>query len=77
MLAPISTPNQMRSMPSFVRDRRQQRDDDEGDLEEIEEEGEDEYEDVDEDEEADLRRPAGPQQPLEPHAAADALEDRG
>ena len=39
-------------------DRRQQRDDDEGDLEEIEEERQDEDEDVDEDQEADLTPPA-------------------
>ena len=37
----------------LLRDRREQRDDDEGDLEEIEEERDDEDEDVDEDQEAD------------------------
>ena len=54
MLAQISTPNQTRSMPSLLGRRRQQRNDDEGDLEEIEKERDHENEDVDEDQEADL-----------------------
>ena len=62
MLTPSSTPNQIRSMPSSVGGGRQQRHDDEGQLEEIEEEGEQEDQDVDDDQEADLaagqRRPA-------------------
>ena len=57
MLTPSRTPNQTRSMPSFARGRREQRHDDEGDLEEVEEEREEEDEDVDEDQEADC--PAG------------------
>ena len=58
MLTPRSTPNQIRSMPSVSAGRRQQRHDDEGELEEIEEEGEHEDQDVDDDQEADLRRRA-------------------
>ena len=44
MLTQSITPNQIRSMPSLSADRRQQRDDDEGDLEEVEEEREQEHE---------------------------------
>ena len=51
MLAPSSTPNQMRSMPSALGRRSEERHDDEGDLEKIEEEGDDEHEAIDEDEE--------------------------
>ena len=42
----------------LLRYRRQQRNDDEGDLEIVEEEGEEEHEDIDEDQETDLRRRA-------------------
>ena len=56
MFTPSSTPNQIRSMPELVRDRRQQRHDDEGELEEVEKEGEHEDEHVDDDQEAE--RPA-------------------
>ena len=45
MLAQISTPNQIEIDAELVGDRRQQRDDDEGDLEEVEEEGDEEDED--------------------------------
>ncbi len=44
MLTPSMTPNQIRSMPSCLGRRPEQRDDDEGDLEEIEEEGQHEDE---------------------------------
>ena len=54
MLTPSSTPNQMRSMPSLSAAGTEQRDDDEGQLEEIEEEGEHEDEQVDDDQEAEL-----------------------
>ena len=46
------TPNQMRSMPSVCGDGRQQRNDDEGEFEKVEEEGEEKDQHVDEDEEA-------------------------
>ena len=75
MFTHSSTPNQIRSMPSLARHRRQQRHDDEGDLEEVEEEREEEDEEVDEDQEADLRRPAGPTSRCSIQSAAvDALE---
>ena len=74
MFTHSSTPNQIRSMPQLVGHRREQRNDDEGDLEEVEEEGEEEHEDVDDDQEADLAarqvRPAG----ARPTVAVDALE---
>ena len=42
MLTPSITPNQIRSMPSFSAAGAEQRHDDEGELEEVEEEGQDE-----------------------------------
>ena len=74
MLAQSSTPNQTRSMPSLLGRRRQQRDDDEGDLEEIEEERQHEDEDVDEDQEADDAAGQRRSAVLDPVPAADALE---
>src|SRR5690606_17946845 len=53
---------------------RQERNDDEGDLEEIEEEGEEEDEQVDEDEEADLAAGERGQQILHPAVAVDAVK---
>jgi hypothetical protein len=74
MFTPRSTPNQMRSMPSFSATGPEERHDDERELEEVEEEGEQEDEDVDDDEEADL--PAGEvqQQVLDPLVAVDPVE---
>ena len=74
MLTPISTPNQIRSMPIFCRDRRQQRNDDERDLEEVEEEREEEDEDIDEDQEADDAAGQMRQHVLDPQVAVDAVE---
>ena len=58
----------------LVGDGRQQRDDDEGDLEEIEEEGDHEDEGIDEDQEADLSARQRRQQILDPYLSADALK---
>ena len=66
MLTARITPNQIRSMPSALRGWGQQRNDDEGQLEEIEEEGEEEHEHVDEDEEADLAARQRDEQVLDP-----------
>ena len=74
MFTPSMTPNQIRSMPSFSAGRPEQRNDDEGDLEEIEEEGEHEDENVDEDQEADLAARQDDQQFLDPAVAVDAIE---
>ena len=52
----------------------EQRNDDEGELEEIEEEGEHEHEGVDEDQEADLAAGQRGQQMLDPDVAVDAVE---
>ena len=70
MLTPRMTPNQIRSMPSLFGGRAEQRDDDEGEFEEVEEEGEDEDEGVDEDQEADLPARQRGQQVLDPDVAA-------
>jgi hypothetical protein len=49
MLTASSTPNQIRSMPSLSAHRRQQRHDDEGQFEEVEEEVEQEDPNIDHD----------------------------
>jgi hypothetical protein len=66
MLTPRSTPNQIRSIPSFLRNGPDQRDHDERELEEIEEEREHEDQDVDDDEEAELSAGQARQQVLDP-----------
>ena len=73
MFTPRSTPNQMRSMPSFSHGA-QQRHHDERQLEEVEEEGEQEDEDVDDDEEAQLPARQVQQQVLDPHVPVHAVE---
>ena len=55
----------------LVRDRREQRHDDERQLEEVEEEGEHEHQDVDHDQEADLAAGQAGEQVLDPQIAVD------
>ena len=74
MLTPSSTPNQIRSMPSFSATGPEQRNDDERELEEVEEEGEQEDQDVDDDQEAELAAGQVRQQMLDPDVAVDAVE---
>ena len=80
MFTPSSTPNQIRSMPSLSATGAEQRHDDEGELEEVEEEGEEEDEHVDDDQEADLAAGQAGEQVLDPevavHAAEGQAEDR-
>ena len=58
----------------FFRHRPEQRDDDEGEFEEVEEEGKNEDKRVDENEEADLAAGEGSQQMLDPYVAVHAVE---
>ena len=74
MLTPSSTPNQIRSIPSFSAAGPSSGIDDEGQLEEVEEEGQQEHQDVDDDEEADLAAGQRGQQVLDPEVAVDAVE---
>ncbi len=68
------TPNQIRSMPRCSAAGPEQGDDDEGELEEIEEEGEHEDEGVDEDQEAELAAGQRGQQVLDPDVSAHAVK---
>ncbi len=71
MFTASRTPNQIRLMSSFCRDWRQQRNDDECELEEIEKEGEKEHQNVDDDQKADLSARQIGQQMLDPLVAVD------
>ena len=69
MLTPSSTPNQIEVDAELLGHRREQRHDDEGELEEIEEEREQEHQQVDHDQEADCAARQAGEQVLDPQVA--------
>ena len=74
MLTASSTPNQIRSMPSFSATGPSSGTTMKRQLEEVEEEGEDEDQDVHHDQEADLAARQVGEQMLDPLVAVDAVE---
>ena len=74
MLTPRMTPNQIRVDAEMLGGGTEQRDDDEGELEEVEEEGEHEHEGVDENQEAELSAGQRRQHVLHPDMPAHAVE---
>ena len=76
MFTPSITPEPNEIDADLLCRRSDERDDDEGDLEEIEEEGEEEHQDVYEYEETDLAAGQRGQQMLDPHVAVHAVESQ-
>ncbi len=77
MFMPSSTPNQIKSMPSFLGDGGQQRNDDEGDLEEVDKEGDNEDEHVDRDEETPFTAGQIKEQVFHPLVTFNTIEGEG